>query len=158
MEGIFKKLNYKNQRVLCVLQAPESFRTALDELPPEVEIRYSMQSSGALDFVIAFVTTQSAIYELAPVIAQSLNGDGIVWFAYPKQSSKRYTCEFNRDTGWGLLGKLGFEPVRQVSIDEDWTALRFRQAAYIKKMSRNFAISEEGKRKTAAQDAEEAAE
>lgn len=158
MEGIFKKLNYKNQRVLCVLQAPESFRAALDELPPETEVRYSMQSSGALDFVIAFVTTQSAIYELAPVIAQSLNGDGIVWFAYPKQSSKRYTCEFNRDTGWGLLGKLGFEPVRQVSIDEDWTALRFRQAAYIKKMSRSFAISEEGKRKTAAPDAPDAAE
>jgi hypothetical protein len=63
-------------------------------------------------------------------------GDAIVWFAYPKGTSKRYTCDFNRDTGWDVLGRLGFEPVRQVALDEDWSALRFRRAEFIQSLRR----------------------
>jgi len=68
-----------------------------------------------------------------------------LWFAYPKGSSKRYKCEFNRDNGWAVLGSLGFEGVRMVAIDEDWSALRFRRVEYVKNMTRSFALSEEGK-------------
>ncbi len=56
---------------------------------------------------------------LAPAIVQQAQGDAIIWFTYPKTSSKKYTCEFNRDTGWAVLGELGLEGVRQVAIDED---------------------------------------
>jgi hypothetical protein len=70
--------------------------------------------------------------------------------AYPKGSSKAYRCEFNRDTGWQALGAAGFEPVRQVSIDADWSALRFRRVARIASLTRRPAmtLSEEGKRRT----------
>jgi hypothetical protein len=56
----------------------------------------------------------------------------VLWFAYPKGSSKKYTCEFNRDSGWKVIRSLGFDSVRQVAIDEDWSALRFRRVEYIK--------------------------
>ena len=59
-----------------------------------------------------------------------------MWFAYPKGTSKRYKSEINRDTGWQALGKSGFEPVRAVAIDEDWSALRFRRVEFIKTMTR----------------------
>jgi hypothetical protein len=55
-----------------------------------------------------------------------------VWFAYPKGTSKKYTCDFNRDTGWDTLKALGFDTVRAVAIDDNWTALRFRRVEYIK--------------------------
>lgn len=48
-----------------------------------------------------------------------------------KGTSKRYACEFNRDTGWQVIRGLGFDSVRQVAIDEDWTTLRFRRKEYI---------------------------
>jgi hypothetical protein len=59
-------------------------------------------------------------------------------------------CDFNRDTGWQPLGKYDLEPVRQVAIDEDWSALRFRNVNNIKKMTRNSAmtLSKEGKNRT----------
>mgnify|MGYP005835701873 CR=1 FL=1 len=41
------------------------------------------------------------------------------------------------------------EPVRQVAIDEDWSALRFRRVEYIKTMTRSFAMTLEGKAKAA---------
>jgi hypothetical protein len=78
-------------------------------------------------------------------------GDVVIWFAYPKGTSKKYKCEFNRDTGWEIFGKLGFEPVRAVAIDEDWSALRFRRVSFIKTMIRSFALTEEGKIKAGLQ-------
>ena len=75
----------------------------------------------------------------------------MVWFAYPKGSSKKYKCEFNRDTGWSAVGKQGFEPVRMVASDEDWSALRFRRVEFIKKMTSDpkRRLSVAGKRRAA---------
>jgi len=75
---------------------------------------------------------QSEVDALAPKIAARAEGDATVWFAYPKGTSKKYTCDFNRDTGWAKLKKAGFDTVRAIAIDEDWTALRFRRVEFIK--------------------------
>jgi len=74
----------------------------------------------------------------------------VIWMAYPKGTSKKYTCEFNRDSGWKALGKAGYEPVRIVAIDEDWSTLRFRKVEHIKNLKRNpkGAISKAGKKRT----------
>jgi hypothetical protein len=69
---------------------------------------------------------------MSSILAAASEGDAVIWFAYPKGTSKRYTCEFNRDTGWSVIRGLGFESVRQVAIDEDWSALRFRRQKYVK--------------------------
>jgi hypothetical protein len=47
------------------------------------------------------------------------------------------------------LGTLNLEPVRQVAIDEDWSALRFRRVEHIKSMKRrsSMRISPEGKKR-----------
>jgi hypothetical protein len=50
-----------------------------------------------------------------------------LWFAYPKGTSKKCTCDFNRDDGWDAVRESGFDSVRQIAIDEDSSALRFRR-------------------------------
>lgn len=99
---------------------------------------------------MAFLKTQQEVDALSPVLADKLTGDGILWLAYPKGSSKKHKCDFNRDNGWTVLSELGFEPVRMVAIDEDWSALRFRRVDFIKKMTRqsNRAMTEQGKTRT----------
>jgi hypothetical protein len=60
-----------------------------------------------------------------PVLAAA-RADRIAWLAYPK-GGKRGT-DLNRDILWNhMLGK-GVQGVRQVAIDETWSALRFRPA------------------------------
>jgi hypothetical protein len=73
--------------------------------------------------------------------------DAVFWIASPKRTSKRYRCELSRDTDWTAIGEAGFEPVRQVAIDEDWSALRFRRTTHIKSLTRraSMRISPEGK-------------
>ena len=81
---------------------------------------------------LVFATKQTEVDTLSQVLASSAEGDALLWFAYPKGTSKRYKCEFNRDTGWNAMRTAGFDTVRQVAIDEDWSALRFRRNEFIK--------------------------
>ena len=55
-------------------------------------------------------------------------GNPTIWFAYPKGASTKYKSEINRDKGWLSLGNQGFEPVSQVAIDEDWSALALERS------------------------------
>jgi len=147
MDDVFKKLNFKDQPEILVINHPASFQPNLDAMAGLTKIQTDPAKAGKIHFALAFVTKQNEVDMLATQIAAKTEGDALVWFAYPKGTSKRYKCEFNRDTGWAVLGKMGFEGVRQVAIDEDWSALRFRRAEYIKTMTRNekLALSKEGK-------------
>lgn len=149
MTPLFKKLNLGSCETILVLHAPESFESELSKLDG-IQILRKATSRTKPPFAIGFATTQAQCDLISATIANATEGDAIVWIAYPKGSSKKYQCEFHRDTGWTVLGQLGFEPVRQVAIDEDWSALRFRRTEYIQSLTRrsDMAISPEGKRRT----------
>lgn len=147
MTPLFKKMNFKEQKAIFVLNAPNSFLPEMKEMGKSTAIKTNLKGAKEVPFFIGFVTKQNEVDELAKSIDALIQADEVVWFAYPKGTSKRYTCDFNRDTGWKELGKLGFEGVRMVAIDVDWSALRFRRVENIKTMKRSFAISKEGKAK-----------
>jgi hypothetical protein len=131
MANVFEKLNLKDGQEMVVLNAPASFEAELARLPV-MTIHRHLESVAETGFLLAFVTRKSEVDALAAQIAARAKGDAIVWFAYPKGTSKKYKCDFNRDSGWDALNSAGFETVRAVAIDEDWTGLRFRRAEYIK--------------------------
>ncbi len=147
MNPVFKKLNYKDHAAIYVINAPASFHAAMDEMRPITAVYDSLAKAKAATFAIAFATKQAQVDKFARQVARAIEGDAVIWVVYPKGTSRKYTCEFNRDTGWAELGAHGFEPVRQVAIDEDWSALRFRPVDYIKKMTRSFAMTKTGKEK-----------
>jgi len=149
MNPIFKKLNYKDQSPLHIINAPASFKKDMDEMASLAGVKASLAGAKKVEFFLAFVTKQNEVDDITNKVTPLIEGDGVVWFAYPKGSSKKYKCEFNRDNGWAVLGNQGYEPVRMVAIDEDWSALRFRKAENIKIMKRNSAISDTGKKRIA---------
>ena len=131
MATLFEKLNLGSLQEIAVLNPPASMEETLSGLAV-LHLHRQLESVAKIGFVLAFVTRLSEVEELAPRIAACAPGDAIVWFAYPKGTSKKYKCEFNRDTGWAALDALGFETVRAVAIDDDWTALRFRRNEFVK--------------------------
>ena len=131
MATIQEKLQMKDRQEMVVINAPESFLPVVAQLPA-LTIHSHLESVAETGFVLAFVTRKAEVDRLAELIAAKAPGDAAVWFAYPKASSKRLRCEFNRDTGWAPLEAAGFEPVRAIAIDEDWTAQRFRRIQFVK--------------------------
>lgn len=148
MPAVFAKLNLKDQKQIVVLDSPDSFENELTTLKG-VEVIRDLKKVKELRFAMAFVTTQERVDALAPAMARKAEGDAIVWFAYPRGSSKKYRSQIDRDSGWEVFGREGFEPVRMVAIDEDWSAIRFRRVAFIKNMTRGkeHRLSERAKKK-----------
>jgi hypothetical protein len=148
MTPLFKKLNLKDHREIVVLNAPASFEAELASLDGVAVARKIPKS---LSFALAFVTAQKDLDDLSAKLNKAAAGDAILWFAYPKRTSKNYSCDFNRDTGWSVLGGAGWEGVRMVAIDADWSALRFRRVEAIKSLTRreSMAISPAGKARAA---------
>jgi hypothetical protein len=147
MDSVFKKMNFKDSKTVVVVNAPLSFEPNIDAMQGFTTFKRDLSVVEKTDFILAFCTQQKEVDSVATEAANRLESDGLLWFAYPKGSSKKLKCDFNRDTGWAVLGEKGFEPVRMVAIDEDWSALRFRRVGFIKKMTRSSAITEEGKKR-----------
>jgi len=117
------------QRVL-IMNAPQGYLAALEPLPEGLEVFDC--ADGRFDLVQLFVKSVLELEELGTVVLKAVTYDGLLWISYPKQSSKVDT-DISRDTGWDVISQAGLRPVAQISIDETWSALRFRPAERIGK-------------------------
>jgi hypothetical protein len=81
---------------------------------------------GAADVVVAFARSQEDLATVAAPAIEAARQDKLAWIAYPKAG--KLGTDLNRDILARLLTGEGVQPVRQVAIDETWSALRFRPA------------------------------
>jgi len=132
MDGILKKLKYGDQERIAVLNAPEEFRERIAGLLPQVQIDTEINARYLYDFMIAFTPGSSDVEKIGPACVHNLSDDGKLWMAYPKGKSRKYTSDINRDRGWNIVEETGFRRVGQVALDEDWSALRFRNIKYVR--------------------------
>ena len=146
MGPVFAKLNLKEHDPVVVLNAPEAFEPELAALTGRSVVR-ALDGVEEVGFALAFARDRAELDPLCAALVRKVHGDAVVWIAYPKKSSKRYRSDVDRDHGWDVLGAAGFEPVRQVAIDADWSALRFRRVEHIEKLTRTkaMALTDEGK-------------
>ncbi len=140
---ILKKLRLTDQSPVLIVNAPDAYRSVMADI--DADVHESPQDEYT--FVHVFAENAAALDKYGPAAVESVTPEGYLWISYPKKSSKRYKSDINRDSGWAVLADRGFEPVTQVSIDEDWSALRFRPVSQIKTMTRKGALSEEGKKR-----------
>jgi hypothetical protein len=81
---------------------------------------------GEADAVVAFARNKAELDSVAVPAIEAARQDRLAWIAYPKAG--KLGTDLNRDVLAALLTSRGVQPVRQVAIDETWSALRFRPA------------------------------
>lgn len=147
MDPLLRKLNFAGEAEIAVLGAPDDLAPLVEGFAAETGVRTEL-AEGAT-FVVAFVRTAAEIAARAGEVAAATEGDAKVWMAYPKKTSPLHDPEVSRDESWEPLGAAGFEPVRQVKVDDDWSAVRFRRVEHIERLARDpsRAISAEGRRR-----------
>jgi hypothetical protein len=138
MKNLLEKLNYKGQKRISIINAEESFLNTISPDLVEVTVDKKIDPRYPYEFIIIFVKSVSEVEQIAPVTIHNLMADGVLWFCYPKKTSKKYNSEIDRDHGWKVLIDSGFYAIRLVAIDPDWSALRFRNKKYIKSTSGRF--------------------
>ncbi|MCL2780558.1 MAG: hypothetical protein FWD74_03545 [Actinomycetia bacterium] len=100
--------------------------------PPEVDLAALLDAPGATDaadaaradVVIAFVRSGAELSTTAAPALAAAKDDRTAWIAYPKGGG--LGTDLNRDVLRAALAAHGIRPVRQIAIDEVWSALRFR--------------------------------
>lgn len=98
---------------VAVLNAPKGFALGVP----------TSASTKQADVVLLFAKDRAALKAALPKVRAA--GDAVLWIAYPKTTSGVKT-DLTRDVGWDAIEREGFAAVTQVSVDETWSALRFR--------------------------------
>jgi hypothetical protein len=107
--------------------APDSFGPEVEAMR-ETETHAKPVKGQRYGFALAFAVMKIDLIKAVKDIKPFINDDTVLWFAYPKQTSKVFKSDLNRDLCWAALSSFSLQPVRQVAIDEDWSALRFKPA------------------------------
>lgn len=113
------------------LQVKPGATVAALGLPDDVVLPLADAGSAARDAmsataVIAFVTHASDIDRIAGPALDAAREDRLAWIAYPKAGG--LGTDLYRDSLASLCRERGTRPVRQIAIDDVWSALQFRPA------------------------------
>jgi hypothetical protein len=113
------KFQLKSGQAIDVVGAPDSIIGLLSELETD-------ETSDVGPALLAFVANFAALKKLDTMIIKAATSDRLTWLAYPKAG--QLGTDLNRDTLAASLIEGGARPVRQVALDDVWSALRFRSA------------------------------
>jgi hypothetical protein len=93
--------------------------------PAEVDLAdLPTDDSPQAEGVLLFARTLEEVDAQSGPVLDAAREDRIAWLAYPK--AKKLGTDLNRDILWRHLLPRGVRPVRQVSLDDVWSAMRFR--------------------------------
>ncbi len=108
-----KKLNLKVGQSIALIHAPYEIDVAAPRAAPD--------SAGA---VLLFVTNRAELDQHVHLLVGAAKRGAMVWLAYPK--AKQLGTDLNRDIIHNHMPSVGLDAVRQVAIDDTWSALRFK--------------------------------
>jgi hypothetical protein len=121
-EAILKKLVFKGQAPVLVLNAPPEAKSLVAAFGPAVHTA----AKGPAAFVLAYTPDRAAAVKLGKAVPKFLEDGAVFWVVYPKGTSKKYKADINRDTLNALMEGFGFDGVSLVALDEDWSAMRYK--------------------------------
>ena len=121
-----KKLRLKEGVALYLLKAPANVRSHFEGF----DTKSSVPNGADILQAVLFAENKKALDELMPTVAPKLGNDALLWIAYPKKTGG-IKSDMTRDNGWETVTAAGYEPVTQIAIDDDWSALRFRKSEAI---------------------------
>lgn len=111
------------------------------ELFGDKEVITRLTGKKPISQVLLFAEQKDVLDDMFAKLVPRLEDDGLLWIAHPKKSGK-IKSDISRDTGWDVLTAEGYIPVTSVSIDENWSALRFRKADLVGPKQRDTEIAE----------------
>lgn len=110
-------------QALQTLHAPDELTL---DLETAVEGTATAVEGSATPATLVFVSTFAEAEERAGPAVEAALADDLSWVAYPKAG--QLGTDLNRDALAAFMTARGVRPVRQVALDDTWSALRFRPA------------------------------
>jgi hypothetical protein len=115
--ALASKLQIKAGQSVAVISKPEGVELDLEGLA----VVDDPESANA---VILFCADREQLEQRRDQLVAATEREALAWVAYPKAG--QLGTDLNRDSLAEIVRALGIRPVRQISIDDVWSALRMR--------------------------------
>lgn len=133
--SILKKLRFKDGKAY-ILNMPETCQSLFEGADVSQKL-----PSGSIAQILLFAIDKKSLSKGVAKILPKLEGEALFWVAYPKKSGS-VVSDITRDSGWDVLSEAGYDPVTQIAIDMDWSALRFRKSEAIGEKLRDIPMKD----------------
>ena len=126
MKKLLEKLNYKDLQRIALLNADNKFRTRLEAVLKHTTIDADIDQRFPYHFMMVFVKNIEEVEQVAYEVIHNLSDDGVLWFCFPRKTSKKLETDLSKDYGWKSLNDYGFHGRRLITVNVDWSALKFK--------------------------------
>lgn len=136
LQPLPEKLQLKDEKNLLIQGLPSSVEKQFSKLffaknvTPLLKIK-------KIDFALVFAVSQKQLCDILKDVIPVLQTDAKLWIAYPKVAAK-IASDLCRDNNWDFIAHYNLECVRQVALDNVWTAIRFKKPETIQQKTNGF--------------------
>ena len=142
MSTLWSKLKLKGQSEIVVFNAPKDFEPELKDLRDVRVLRQFGREKDRFHFVLVFATKMKDLDAEWKGVIPTLKTEGIFWVAYPKKSSGIQTDMAGMSGGWDVYAGSPWQPVSMVSVNDTWTAVRFKYSTSLEKERQERPVEE----------------
>lgn len=127
-----RKLLIKPAHRILLVNAPVSYPELLAPLPHDAKL--ISVPDETFDVIQLFVTNKAELKRDLIWLQSHLRKETVFWITYPKKSSG-IVSDLEMMQSWEETSLYGLSTVSAASINDTWTALRFRPAEQVKRSS-----------------------
>lgn len=120
---LLKKLRIKTEEPIWLINAPADTLYLFDDLTVKEKLGKEKSVSQLILFAADSRELAHYITKLAPYIGH----ETLFWIAYPKKSGS-ISSDLIKMEGWDVMFQSGYRGQTSVSINDDWTGMRFTNA------------------------------
>lgn len=130
---LLKKLRVNTALPLYVVDAPHD----IDGILPGIALYGLRPRQEPVAQLILFAADSIALSNTLARLLKYISHDTLFWICYPKKTGAIRSDLIRMDT-WEVVSRLGFRGQTSVSVNEDWTGIRFTNAPRSKPSQANL--------------------
>ncbi len=132
MEDIIKKFRFKDNGV--IINAPKEIETEFKKIGFETVFNKKRKSKNT----VVFINNSKEFQAFLKNDLKRIEPDSVIWFAYTKGT--KIKTDINRDSIRETGEEHGITTVTAISINDTWSALRFRPIDRVGKKNEKYFI------------------
>jgi len=129
-QSLLEKLQLKDEKNLLIQGLPSTIEKQFVKVSFAKNITPLLRTRK-IDFALVFAVSHKQLQDILRDVVPALHEDAKLWVAYPKVSSK-IVSDLSRDCNWECISRVGFEGVRLISLDNIWSAMRFKKCEQVR--------------------------
>lgn len=120
---LIKKLRVAADKPLYVINAPSGY----PEIFEDIVVKQKLGKEKPVAQLILFAADSNELTHYLPRLADHIGHDTLFWIWYPKKSGS-ISSDLVLMKTWDIVFNSGYRAQTSVSVDKDWTGLRFTNA------------------------------